>query len=95
MMGQATLESMMAVKTRKPFHESVVDEINAARTPEQLTILGIMVIRTKIPKGHAQVREAWIDRCETLHCGANFAGQVLADIDLQERETASEVRRQY
>ncbi len=45
--------------TDKPFHESIVDAIAEATTPEDFAMLARMIQTTKIPNGHQVIIEAW------------------------------------
>lgn len=92
-MEQATLEVVAGVITRKPIHESLVDVISGARSHEELTTLGMIILKTKFPKGFPEIRVAWITKTDELHYGPNFAGQVLADIDTQEMEVTRDTSR--
>ncbi len=54
------------VRTRKPFHEAVIDMINAAASNTEMECLGMLLTTTVIPKGHGEIIAAWTKRCKEM-----------------------------
>jgi hypothetical protein len=50
----------------KPFHEAIIDAINNAAGPAELTVLAELVKRTSIPKGREKIIEAFKAQGEKL-----------------------------
>jgi hypothetical protein len=57
---------MLNAMHTKPFHESIIDAVNDAAGPAELTVLAELVKRTSIPKGHKKIIEAFREQSEKL-----------------------------
>jgi len=80
----------MATKTeRKPFHESVVDAIAKAKTPDVLNALGELITDTKIPRGHDAIFEAF--RVKAMAFGGMVSEFVMSQTSRSLCEQAKEV----
>jgi hypothetical protein len=49
--------------SEKPSHESIVDTIKSAHDSKTLAFFGDHIKRTRIPKGHDAIIEAWELQC--------------------------------
>lgn len=64
--------------TLKPFHESIVDALNDADSAADVSILGQkMIMKTKIPKNHDAIVEAWEKAC--MRVGINDDHSLVAN----------------
>jgi len=54
------------VRVRKPFHESIIDTINEARSNTEMEAIGMLLTTTIIPKGHEAIIAAWTKRCREM-----------------------------
>ncbi len=51
---------------KRPFHETIVDEVRNAGTVEEMMVLVRLIKATSIPKGHDEIIEAWRLRCQAM-----------------------------
>lgn len=51
---------------RKPFHESIVDAIGQVRSSDALLVLGELIVKTKVPKDHEAIYQAFREKAEAL-----------------------------
>ncbi|MEX0650234.1 MAG: hypothetical protein WD200_04480 [Candidatus Andersenbacteria bacterium] len=82
----------VAVK-RRPFHETVVDAINACDVETFLCLTELIKI-TKIPKGHDEIISAWEGRREQLVFPDGYRGVVADLLEQKEEAAAKEVAKQ-
>lgn len=77
--------------TLSPSHESIVATINAAGSPAFLAEFGEHIKRTKIPKGHDEIVEAW--KAKAAEVGLNddlgVIESVMAQKPAQEKTTTA------
>ena len=87
-MAQAIAEPRASAQILKSFHYSVVDEINAATAVTHLTVIGNILLKTRVEHNHPEILRAWRRKCNQLHYGINFAARVAESIEAQEQEIA-------
>jgi len=51
---------------QRPFHETIVDSIKAARHAADMEVLAALIIATKIPANHDQIITAWAEQRDKL-----------------------------
>ena len=52
----------------RPFHETIVDSITQASSPEEMILLAKIIRETKIPKNYSNIIKAWNIRTSELSC---------------------------
>ena len=53
-------------RSRKPFHQSIVDAIERAKTAAEMNTLGQLILETGVPKEQDNVAAAWRDKLDLL-----------------------------
>jgi hypothetical protein len=82
-------------KVRRPFHETIVDQIREETTfSDDLAWLGRLIMATKIPKNHDAIIVAWQTRClELVDEEIDFFFiNVLNDLREQKKEAEAEAK---
>ncbi len=75
---------------RRPFHETVVEEIYRASSSE-LELLGRLIKATQIPRGHNEIIKAWRHQWQKLGWRDDNSG-VVANLLEQKREAAKKAK---
>ncbi|OHB14669.1 MAG: hypothetical protein A2431_00470 [Candidatus Zambryskibacteria bacterium RIFOXYC1_FULL_39_10] len=85
------MEQTVTIVERKPFHEAVISMIQQA-SRDELETIGTLLIKTRIPKGHDEIVEAWRARCLEMGWADVSIRYVEEDVLLHKRqlETAKE-----
>ena len=82
-------------KARRPFHETLVDQIREETVfSDDLIWLGRLIMATKIPRNHDAIIEAWQRRCVELVDEEIdfFYIDVLNDLREQKKEAEAEAK---
>ncbi len=82
-------------KSRKPFHEALVDAINyvsESTDMSEIAVLAQLIKRTKIPAGHDEILAAWNRLCNKFGYGVGSPDiiDVRAALEEQKREAAAQ-----
>jgi hypothetical protein len=88
-MGQAGVEPINTIVARKPFHEVMIEMIQQASKQELITI-GMLLIKTKIPKGHDEIVAVWRRRCDEMEWSLDSTLYVADDVLLHKRQIEAE-----
>ncbi len=67
-----------------PFHESIIDLINALNNPDKVGPLAVFLRITVIPKDHDKIIEAWTEKMKQLELKDDFG--VSASISAQKNK---------
>lgn len=68
---------------KKPFHESIIDVINALVTVEDVGVIAVLLRITVIPEDHDKIIEAWTAKLKQLEFKDDFG--VIAAISGQKK----------
>jgi len=80
--------------SRRPFHETIVDQIKKIGTHRhRLWQFGELIMATKIPKNHDAIIAAWQEWCDEFADEEDpFFADVLADLRQQKEEAEAEAK---